>query len=86
MPRVDTGVLEHGVYTLEAAVSSLEWQGLGRRELVLKAPSRGRGQYANTLLVLTGTRGPFTGNYCNHMLIIILVVFCLAFSPPTGRT
>lgn len=40
-----TGVLEHGVYTLEAVVSSVEGGGrrLGGRELALKTPSRGRG-------------------------------------------
>ena len=69
-----TGVLEHGVYTLEAAVSSVEWGGLGGRELALKAPSRGRGQYTNVLPVLTVTRETCPGDYCTHMLIIIALV------------
>lgn len=32
----DTGVLEHGVYTLEAVVSSVDWEGSRRKEASIK--------------------------------------------------
>lgn len=73
---------------LSAVWSGWGWgEGLGGRELALKAQSRGRGQYANVLPVLTVTRETCPGDYCNHMLIIIvLVTWLLALSPLTGRT
>lgn len=49
---------------------------LRRGELELKAQGRGRGRYENVLLVLTGTRKPFTCDHNNHMLIIITVILC----------
>lgn len=86
VPRMTLGTWST-VCTLQRQQPGVGSGRLGRGELELKAQGRGIGHYVNVLLVLTGTRKPFTCAHNNHMLIIITVILCwLVLSPPIGRT